>query len=201
MKREFKYTVVDFDNVTEKGLKELLTAIKRGGLEVESVEANNRKSKRDGFSVKKAKLNFDGGQSATLFVGEYGDMFQLVINGKKTPLPNANTLKAFAKGLVDLINRGQEAFDKSAAKKAARIPNTSNDKPISRSLKKRADEAAKYISTLNANKQNASDALTAIQSQKANVDSLEQQKMAELEREKAETAELKEQLSELKGQQ
>lgn len=200
MKREFKYTVVDFDNVTETGLKELITAIKRNGIEIESVEANNRKSNRDGFSVKKAKLNFVGGQSATIFAGENGDLFQLVINGKKTPLPNVNTLKSFAKDLVGLINRGQEAFDKSSAKKAARIPNTSNDKPISRTLKKRAEEADKYLSTLNANKQNASDVLTAMQSQKANADSLEQQKMAELEREKAETAELKEQLSELKGQ-
>ncbi|MEC6832940.1 hypothetical protein VXS06_14330 [Photobacterium toruni] len=201
MKRDFKYTVVDFDNVTEKGLKELITAIKHNGLDIESVEANNRKLKRDGFLIKKAKLNFAGGQSSTLFAGENGDLFQLIINGKKTPLPNVNSLNAFAKGLVDLINRGQEAFDKSAAKKAARIPNTSNDKPISRSLKKRAEEATKYISTLNDNKQTASNALAAIQSQKSNTDSLEQQKMAELALEKADTAKLKEQLVELKGQQ
>ena len=201
MKREFKYTIVDFDNVTEKGLKELITTLKHNKIIVDKVSASNKKLNRDGFDVKKAKLSLDNGQTVTIFAGEKGDLYQLVLNGKKIPLPNVNTLKAFAKDLAKLIEKSQPDFDAKQAAKIAKVPNTSNDKPLTRSLQKRAAEATAHLDNLASTRQEAETALATTQAELVAATTLEQRKMAELEQEKAETSQLKEQLNELQSNQ
>ncbi|UKA12804.1 hypothetical protein [Photobacterium damselae] len=201
-KRNVDYVVADFNNVTEKGLKDLLTALKRAGTPVTSVEATNRKIKKDMVFVKKAKLNFEGGQSATLFVGQDGDIYQLVVNGKKTPLPNAKDIKQFAKGLSNIISSNQAAFDKSAAKKASKaaVANTSQSKPLTRSLKQRAEEAKNYLNSQIESKDELTSQLSTIETELSTVTDQEEAKKAELKEEQKQTAALKATLADLQEQ-
>ncbi|GAL07970.1 phage protein [Photobacterium aphoticum] len=193
-RRQTAYTVVDFDNVTEQGLKSLLDDLKRAGSPVSDVEANNRKAKKDMVYVKKAKLFFENGQTATLFIGDQGDIYQLVVNGKKTPLPDAKNERQFAQGLNKILERGQEAFDKSQLRKAKQVKNTSTTQPASRSLKKRAEEARQHIATLQQNKTDMDAALSSAQAEKSTSQDQVNKLTATLEAEKQETKDLKQQI-------
>ncbi|WP_419238306.1 hypothetical protein ACN08P_23035 (plasmid) [Photobacterium leiognathi subsp. mandapamensis] len=192
------YVVVDFSNVTEKGIKSLLDALKRGGEPVQTVEANNRKTKKDGVFVKRVKLVFENGQTIILFIAEEGDIFQLAVNGKKHPLPDAKNERELAKGLVTILRRGQEKFDKSMLKKAGKVKSTANNAPISRSLKKRAEEARKQLSDLNNQVKQFSDNLSIKQGTLSGLQSQESSLRSTLDAEKAETAQLKQQLENAK---
>ncbi|WP_318491889.1 defense against restriction DarA-related protein [Photobacterium leiognathi] len=192
------YVVVDFSNVTEKGIKSLLDALKRGGEPVQTVEANNRKTKKDGVFVKRVKLVFENGQTIILFIAEEGDIFQLAVNGKKHPLPDAKNERELAKGLVTILRRGQEKFDKSMLKKAGKVKSTANNAPISRSLKKRAEEARKQLSDLNNQVKQFNDNLSIKQGTLSGLQSQESSLRSTLDAEKAETAQLKQQLENAK---
>lgn len=195
--RPGSYVVVDFDNVTERGLKKLTDALKRSGAPVADIEASNRKIRKDTLYVKRAKLFFENGQQVTLFIGDQGDIYQLVINGKKHPLPNAKNERQFARDLANILGRTQAAFDKSQLRKAAKPKNTSQTKPVSRSLKKRAEEARSHIATLTASKQEMESTLATKQASLSTAQDQERQLKALLETEKQETADLKQQLNEL----
>ncbi|HHY0551930.1 TPA: hypothetical protein ACVU5P_004249 [Vibrio parahaemolyticus] len=151
-KQHGDYVVVDFDDVTEKGLKNLTDELKKAGAPVSSVEATNRKSKKDGLFVKKAKLNFENGQNITLFIGDQGDIYQMSLNGRKQPVPAAKNEKELAKKLAKTLEDNQKSFDKSLLKKQAK-PKATGEKPLIRNLANRSKESAEKVATLRENKQ------------------------------------------------
>lgn len=189
------YVVVDFDNVTEKGLKKLITALKSAGSPVTDVEASNKKSRRDGEQVKKAKFFFENGQTMTLFIGDAGDIFQMQLNATKQPIPSVKNERQLAKEMTRLLDRNQTKFDKAVARKAAKaIKDTSSTAPASRSIGKRLEEANQALSVANANHANAQAARDSAQ---AEVDSKRQALEAleaELKAERQETKELEKQV-------
>lgn len=169
----------------------------RNGSKVAHIEASNRRIKKDDTYVKQARFTFENGQKATLYIADEGDIYQLTINGKKTPLPSAKTLDQLAKGLHSMLERNQSLFDKSQLKKINRPANLSTTKPISRSLKKRAEEARAVISTLNASKETLNTELQIAQANKTEQSIKKAQLLSQLEQEKSDTKKLKQQLREL----
>ncbi|HIF9347118.1 TPA: hypothetical protein ACX6RX_003229 [Photobacterium damselae] len=196
-KRKVDYVVVDYDNVTEVGLKDLIKQLNKNGAQVESTIANNRKVKKDEQYVKRAQFVFTSGQSATVFIGDSGDIYQLVVNGKKTPLPNASNVSQFAKGLVNILQRGQEKFNASKLAKVKKATNTAISKPLTRSLKKRAEEASLFIQVLKNQQDQLSQTQQLLNSDLASLSSEEDRLIAVLDQEKKETKDLKLQLSAL----
>lgn len=189
------YVVVDFDNVTEKGLKKLLNALKNAGYPAIDIEAPNKKMRRDGEQVKKAKLFFEDGQSMTLFIGDEGDIYQMTLNSTKQPIPSVKNERELAREMTRLLERNKVKFQKQQARKAAKaVKDTSSTKPASRSLSKRIEEAKRALSTAESNHSNAQQAKNEAQ---AKLDK-EQQELAALEQElaaeKQETKELEEQV-------
>lgn len=197
-KKSGNYVVVDFDNVTAKGLKSLLDALKRDGETVAEVEATNRKTKKDGLYIKRAKLVFENGQVITLFIGDQGDIYQMTMNGTRQPVPDATTERALAKELVTRLRKNQDKFDKSQLKKAARVKSTATNKPISRSLKARVTEARQQLSQLNSQVTDFNSTLSQRQGELSVAQSDEAKLRAQLDAEKADTKQLKEQLQNAK---
>lgn len=153
------YVVVDFDNVTERGLKKLINALKSAGAAVTDIEASNRKTRKDGEQVKKAKFFFENGQSMTLFIGDAGDIFQMTLNATKQPIPSVKNERQLANEMVRLMERNQAKFNKAVARKAAKaVKDTSATKPASRSLSKRLGEANKAVEVAQSNRENAKEA-------------------------------------------
>lgn len=177
--RSHNYVVVDFDNVTEKGLKKLIDALKSAGTAVTDIEAPNRKMRKDGEQVKKAKFFFENGQSMTLFIGDAGDIFQMTLNATKQPIPSVNNERKLAKEMVRLMECNQSKFDKATARKAAKaVKDTSSTKSASRSVANRLEEANEALTIANSNHQSA---LSARDTAKTHLDE-RQRELAELKK-------------------
>ncbi|EBF2947897.1 odaE, partial [Salmonella enterica] len=80
-----KYATVDFDQINEKGLKSLITAINKTGTTVLEVESSNRATTKDGVKVKTAKLVLQDGQMLTIQVNDTGDISSVKLNGRVIP--------------------------------------------------------------------------------------------------------------------
>lgn len=180
------YVVVDFDNVTERGLKNLIKALKSAGAPVTDVESPNKKMRRDGEQVKKAKFFFESGQSMTLFIGDEGDIYQMTLNATKQPIPSVKSERDLAKEMVRLMDRNQAKFSKAQARKAAKVvKDTSSTKPASRSLAKKINEANNALSVAEDNLAMATEANDKSKDQlnlaNEKIQQLETQLAAELE--------------------
>lgn len=193
------YVVVDFDNVTERGFKSLIAALKRAGAIVNDVQADNKPKRKDAQLVKQAKFFFDNGQTITLFVGSEGDVYQLQLNSTKQPLPSATSERDLAKSMAAMMDRNQKKFDKQLARKTAKsVKDTSSSKPLTRSLSKRLSEAQSALSATQANHQAIQEALSKANQQSSDLDGQISQLEATLQTEKAETKALEKQVEELK---
>ncbi len=196
-----KYVVIDFTSVTEAGLKPITSALDRAGQKVIEVEANNRQMRKDGLSIKKAKIYFERGQSITLFIGDQGDIYQMTLNGTKRPVPQVTSERDLARELANIVDQNQAKYDKSLLKKVKKAEKeTSSSKPVSRSLSKRVAEATERSNTLS---QTKGDLTAQLETKRAELKT-ESDRNADLtnklEAEKANTAELENQLASLKEQ-
>ncbi|MDW1755345.1 hypothetical protein R7D64_20645 [Vibrio sp. Vb2535] len=193
------YVVVDFNDVTEHGLKSLITELKRAGEPVNDVQADNKARRKDMQQVKQAKFYFENGQSMTLFIGSEGDVYQLQLNSTKQPLPDATSDRELARDMASMLKRNQAKFDKQLARKANKaIKDTSNSKPLTRSVSKRLEEAKSSISALQENQQAVVTSLNAASQQSASMDEEIARLSETLAAEKTETQELEKQLEEVK---
>ncbi|EOX4795154.1 hypothetical protein ACI2RL_002913 [Vibrio alginolyticus] len=193
------YVVVDFNDVTERGLKSLITELKRAGESVNDVQADNKARRKDMQQVKQAKFYFENGQSMTLFIGSEGDVYQLQLNSTKQPLPDATSDRELARDMANMLKRNQAKFDKQLARKANKaIKDTSNSKPLTRSVSKRLEEAKSSISALQENQQAVVTSLNAASQKSASMDEEIARLSETLAAEKTETQELEKQLEEVK---
>ncbi|MCR9320596.1 defense against restriction DarA-related protein [Vibrio alginolyticus] len=193
------YVVVDFNDVTERGLKSLITELKRAGEPVNDVQADNKARRKDMQQVKQAKFYFENGQSMTLFIGSEGDVYQLQLNSTKQPLPDATSDRELARDMASMLKRNQAKFDKQLARKANKaIKDTSNSKPLTRSVSKRLEEAKSSISALQENQQAVVTSLNAASQKSASMDEEIARLSETLAAEKTETQELEKQLEEVK---
>ncbi|ELB2819390.1 hypothetical protein QNE82_001510 [Vibrio alginolyticus] len=193
------YVVVDFNDVTERGLKSLITELKRAGEPVNDVQADNKARRKDMQQVKQAKFYFENGQSMTLFIGSEGDVYQLQLNSTKQPLPDATSDRELARDMANMLKRNQAKFDKQLARKANKaIKDTSNSKPLTRSVSKRLEEAKSSISALQENQQAVVTSLNAASQKSASMDEEIARLSETLAAEKTETQELEKQLEEVK---
>ncbi|EGR1298386.1 hypothetical protein RDG75_004145 [Vibrio alginolyticus] len=193
------YVVVDFNDVTERGLKSLITELKRAGEPVNDVQADNKARRKDMQQVKQAKFYFENGQSMTLFIGSEGDVYQLQLNSTKQPLPDATSDRELARDMANMLKRNQAKFDKQLARKANKaIKDTSNSKPLTRSVSKRLEEAKSSISALQENQQAVVTSLNEASQKSASMDEEIARLSETLAAEKTETQELEKQLEEVK---
>ncbi|MBU2968803.1 hypothetical protein KO527_05495 [Pseudoalteromonas sp. C2R02] len=116
-KNSKKQEVIDFDNVNESGLKDVVKHFKTNKLEVIDLAATNRKTKRNGLMSKKAVFVFMGGQTCEMRINETGDIYQVLINSKVTPVREHSKLKDLVKEIAKKVTSQQEKFDKSILKK------------------------------------------------------------------------------------
>ena len=157
------YHVFDFDDFNETGLKNFISLLKRAGSEVSGVTATNRVVRKDGERTKKAALFFLNGQKAEIQIGNEGDVINVKLNGKVIPT-KSETEKALASSINNALERGQAAFDKSLAKKLAKIDTDKpNRSPASRSVTARNAEIDELIAKITADLKAAQDEFERLQ--------------------------------------
>ncbi|MDC5753530.1 hypothetical protein [Vibrio europaeus] len=156
------YHVFDFEDFNERGLKGFIALLKRAGSEVSGVTATNRVVRKDGEKTKKATLFFLNGQKAEIQIGDQGDVVNVKLNGRVTPV-KSETSKALADSLNDALERGQEAFSKSLAKKMAKLDTDKPNKaPAGRSMAARNAEIDELIAQVKSDLEAAKEELKSL---------------------------------------
>lgn len=147
-----QYFTVNFDQVTEAGLKDLIQSFMKAKAKVVEVVASNRKEKKDGQHQKRVQLIFSNGQSVRIAIGDQGDVIQTKLNNSIIPISSAATSDIYARDVVMAMEKNQPTFEKALARKAAAaIKDTSDVKPASRPLAARIEEVSAAIKAANDN--------------------------------------------------
>jgi len=194
-----KYFTLDFANVTEKGLKKLIAVFEKNNCKVANVDATNRVTKKDGLATKKAVLTFENGQSVTITLGDQGDVIETKLNTTVLPVKDLSTLDKYVKEVAGKVAANQQRFDDSLAKNAKRVIDTSEKKPVSRTVQARIVEAKNAQATAQENVNRLTSAIAAAQTSKTDADSKLDALKKELDVERATTNRLIEQIEQLGG--
>ena len=115
------YITIDFDNFTENdGLKGIVAAFAKKGAPVLSVDADkNQKPKREaGQLTKKAVFHFEDAQSVTIKVNSHGAVYQVMLNSKKVPVKNTQSISKAVEEICAMLAKNSASFQKALAKKA-----------------------------------------------------------------------------------
>lgn len=194
-----KYFTLDFANVTEKGLKKLISAFEKNDCSVANVDATNRTTKKDGLATKKVVLTFENGQSVTITLGDQGDVIETKLNATVLPVKDLSTVEKYAKEVSGKVAANQQRFDDSLAKKAKKVVDTSDKKPASRTIEARLVEAKGAQATAQENVNRLKSAIATAQNSKTTADSKLDALKKELDVERATTNRLIEEIEHLGG--
>ena len=136
-----KYFTLDFDAITEQGLKKFSAEFGKQQAPVVAVEATNRLVKKDGLATKKAVLRFENGQSITISVGSQGDIIDTRLNATVLPVREMGTMAGYVKEVAGKMADNQARFDKSLARKMRPVKDESKKRPAGRTIQGRLIEA------------------------------------------------------------
>lgn len=136
-----KYFTLDFDAITELGLKKFAAEFAKQQAPVVAVEATNRLVKKDGLATKKAVLRFENGQSITISVGSQGDIIDTKLNATVLPVREMGTMAGYVKEVAGKMADNQARFDKSLARKMRPVKDESKKRPAGRTIQGRLIEA------------------------------------------------------------
>lgn len=114
------YHILDFQNLNDKGLAGLVTALKQAGTEIAEVIPAGPARKKDGVAMKQFSLVDMAGQTMTFNVIESGDVSGVTLNGKVFPETHPTSLKDFAGKIAAGFEKTEESFIASLARKVAK---------------------------------------------------------------------------------
>ncbi|HCR0386843.1 TPA: odaE [Enterobacter kobei] len=199
-KNNQQYAVLNFEQINEKGLKSLITAINKAGPDVASVESTNKATKKDGIAVKSVTLNLEDQQKVELQVNDTGDVSGFTLNGKKMPLPHAKTVAAMGQIIGRAAEQTAPAFAKSLAKKVASTTRKLTTRPKVKSNVQRLADTKKLTAEKQSQIETLRKTIGEEQTRQAGVRSQLDQEKARLESERALTRQLKTQIANLEGE-
>ena len=191
------YHILNFDNLNDKGLKPLMTAIKAAGGNVVKLEPAGTARKKDGVQMKQFSLINADGQVIAVNVSQNGDITSATLNGKIYPALSPTSVNDMAQRIVAAFNANESAFANSLAKKLARAANTELDKATRAGVKsntQRLSESKAKVSTLQGNIDELNGLITT---QQTRLDSVKNTKESGTTTLNAEAAKQKQLLSEI----
>jgi len=144
-----KSAVLNFDQVTEQGIRPLTTALTRNGLVISNVSATNRATRKDGIQTKLATLALSDGQELAFQVNDTGDISSIKLNGKVIPVHSTDTLAQIAQSAARTATNNSKKFTDALAKKAQRavVADQNRKKPAVKSIAQQIQEAKAKLET------------------------------------------------------
>lgn len=119
-----KANVFEFENLAakDKAIRETARLFSRAGAQVVATEVAKALSRRAGVSFRNIDFTFADGQTVTLAVKATGDVFEVKINGKVTPMRQQDD---HAKAIVEIterMDRGRGAYQRALARVKVPVP-------------------------------------------------------------------------------
>jgi hypothetical protein len=117
-----KTLLFEFENMGEQSrkMKELIRAFSRAGANVVSSDVAKTTARRAGVTFRNVSLTFADGQRVVLAVKSTGDVFEVRVNDKVTPIKNQDDHSKAVVEIAAKMDAGRSAFQKALAK--ARVP-------------------------------------------------------------------------------
>jgi hypothetical protein len=117
-----KTLLFEFENMGEQSrkMKELIRAFSRAGANVVSSDVAKTTTRRAGVTFRNVSLTFADGQRVVLAVKSTGDVFEVRVNDKVTPIKNQDDHSKAVVEIAAKMDVGRSAFQKALAK--ARVP-------------------------------------------------------------------------------
>jgi hypothetical protein len=119
-----KTLIFQFENPSDKdkSVKEAVRLFGRAGAQVVTSEVDKATSKRSGVAFRNFNLTFADGQTVALAIKSTGDVFEVRINGKVTPMRNQDDHKLAIEEVAAKMDQGRAAFQKALAKIKTPLP-------------------------------------------------------------------------------
>ena len=100
---------LDFEKMTEAGLKPLAKKFEKWGLTVKNIDSTNKAKRESGFMIKDATFTFSDGQQMLVRVKQEGTAFQVKLNNKVVPIKNVADINKAVIEMVDYIQSNAKA--------------------------------------------------------------------------------------------
>lgn len=114
----------DFDNPSEKdkAVKAVVQRFRLAGANVITSEVDKKMSIRAGVTFRSLNLTFADGQTVTMSFKATGDVFEVKINGKVTPLKDQDDHHAAISEIAGRMDKGRGAFQRALARVKVPLP-------------------------------------------------------------------------------
>jgi len=116
--------VFSFDELSVKGKveKKLVSLFKKAGLEPVTAEVDPKMKRTAGYSFKELSITFADSQKLAFRIKQSGDIYQVLVNGKVTPIKNQESMADAVAELSGMLNAGRTKFQQKLAKAMAKLP-------------------------------------------------------------------------------
>ena len=104
---------LDFEKLTENGLKPVLKRFDKYQCHVAKVEATNKGKRESGFLIKNFTLHFDDGQQMLVRVKGDGTVFQVKLNNKVVPIRHVDDMDKAIIEMVDYVQSNARAYERA----------------------------------------------------------------------------------------
>jgi hypothetical protein len=183
---------LDFEKLTEAGLKPVVRKIEKHGLTVASIKATNKAKRMSGYLTKSVIFVFDTGQQLEVLVKADGTVFQVKLNRKVVPIKAVSNIDKAIVELVDAVQDNERKYLKAKKRREAQVAKKlATGSPARITRKEKLDKAKAMQSELQSE-------LAVYQERMQSLDLADLQ--ARLEDKKAEEALLQEKNTELKSE-
>jgi hypothetical protein len=113
--------IFDF-NALGKSYNQIKRYFSKAGSNVVNIDSDNKVRRTNGISYKEVGLTFADSQTVLLRVKGTGDIYQVVLNGKLTPIKNQDDATLAIAEIVQMMNAGRSKFQQKLAKLAIKPP-------------------------------------------------------------------------------
>lgn len=103
-------------------LKPVVTAFEKSGVTVTAFDAPKGTKRQAGITYRQANFTFADSQTVTLSIKQTGDIFEVLINGKKFAIKDQENHDAAIQEVVKELDKRRTAFQKSLNKAKAVLP-------------------------------------------------------------------------------
>lgn len=110
--------LIDFDAIARNpanALRRVTNLLARAGLNVIDVASDGKLKRLAGISFREVELTFADSQKLGLRIKATGDVYEVRVNGKVTPVRDQDDAAAAVTELARLIDAGRERFQKRLA--------------------------------------------------------------------------------------
>jgi hypothetical protein len=115
------FTFADL-SIKDKAAKAAIKYFARAGAHVVAQDVSPQIKRTSGISFREMKLTFADSQTILFRIKQSGDIYQILLNGKVTPIKNQDDHIGAIAELVQMLDTGRTKFQAKLAKALVKLP-------------------------------------------------------------------------------